>query len=300
MGKPWTYSLGKVFCQAFFRLIAALALVVLVTMALAVFVFTPSAIQENAVLTGVSALLGVSNFVIADLSGGYFGFAPAINPLIHTWSLSVEWQLYLLFPLLLLALGAGARRSKQPREGLLFVTVLLISVLSFSMSLGEGTVPAFGEVDVLGFYSPLPRIWEFGLGILALLVVRRLGVLSRAAGSTLAGVGLLAITVALFFVSEDNSTPGVTTLIPTVGTALLIVAGSRMVEGEKSLNGALSIRPLRWMGDLSYSLYLWHWPVLYFAKEFGFVNNPQRMVAVIGLSLLASVVSCYFVEMKFR
>lgn len=291
---------AKFFARRFFRLIPALALVVLVTMALAVFVFTSPAIQENAVLTGVSALLGVSNFVIADLSGGYFGFAPAINPLIHTWSLSVEWQFYLIFPLLLLALGAGNRKSKPPREGLLLVTLLLISALSFALSFGEARVPGLGEMDVLGFYSPLPRMWEFGLGILALLVVRRLGALSRAAGSTLAGVGLLAITFSLFFVSEDNSTPGVTTLIPTVGTALLIVAGSRMVEGEKSLNGALSIKPLRWLGDLSYSLYLWHWPVLYFAKEFGFPNNPQRMVAVVGLSLLASVISYYWVETKFR
>jgi peptidoglycan/LPS O-acetylase OafA/YrhL len=295
-----TVRWGNFFARRAARLVPALAIVVSVTVAVAVLVFTSPALQENALATGVAAVFGVSNVVIADLSGGYFGFAPSINPLVHTWSLSVEWQFYLFFPLILILGEFAERRGFFAKEKVLLIGVIALSTMSFLLSFGEANAPILGQLDVFGFYSPIPRFWEFGLGVLALLTVRAMGPIARGRALWLSLGGLALLVAALFVVGEDTRTPGPTTLLPTVATALLIVAGTSSATDRNFVDRVLASRPLTWLGDVSYSLYLWHWPVLYFAKELGFPNNPQRMLFVVVVSLLLSVLSYSLVEKKFR
>lgn len=295
-----TVQWGNFFARRAARLVPALAIVVAVTVAVVVLVFTSPALQENALATGVAAVFGVSNVVIADLSGGYFGFAPSINPLVHTWSLSVEWQFYLFFPLIIILGEFAERRAIAAKEKVLLIGVITVSTMSFLLSFGEANAPILGQLDLFGFYSPIPRFWEFGLGVLALLTLRAIGPIARGKALWLSLGGLVLLVAALFIVGEDDPTPGVTTLLPTVATALLIVAGTSSVTDQNFADRVLASRPLTWLGDVSYSLYLWHWPVLYFAKELGFPNDPQRMFFVVAISLLLSVLSYSLVEKKFR
>lgn len=291
---------GKFFARRAARLVPPLAIVVTVTIFVAVLVFTSPALQENAVATGVASVFGISNLVIADLSGGYFGFAPSINPLVHTWSLSVEWQFYLFFPLILICGEFAERKAIATKETVLFSGVMALSIVSFVLSFGEMRSSILGELDLLGFYSPIPRFWEFGLGVLALLAVRSFAPIARGRALWLSLGGVALLVLAMFMVGEENRTPGPTTLLPTVATALLIVAGTSSLTDRNLVDRFLASRPLTWLGDVSYSLYLWHWPVLYFAKELGFPNNPQRMLFVVAISLALSVLTYSMVEKKLR
>lgn len=288
------------FGRRFFRLIPVLAVVVTATVLISVLVLTSFSVHENVIVTGLTSILGFSNFAIAYLSGGYFGAAPALNPLLHTWSLGVEWQFYILFPLILFALFAISRWRKKTIDKPLFSVVVVVSVASFMASFGQHVSPDQGSIDFLGFYSPFPRLWEFGLGLIALLVVRSGAVLALPVSRGFFLLGLGMIGGSFFLVDENFVTPGWTTLFPTVGAAAVIITGAQLNGERGGVHGILAVRPLRWLGDLSYSLYLWHWPILFFAKEFGFPNNPQRMVAVVLLTLLLSLLTYQLVEKPFR
>jgi len=123
-------NLRKFLTSRFFRLIPALGLVTTVTALVSFLVFTSRLVQETTAITAASSMFGFSNFVIAYVSGGYFGEAPDSNPLLHTWSLSVEWQFYLLVPVLFL-LFQGIKKEWGRTALLIGLAFLLIGALSF-------------------------------------------------------------------------------------------------------------------------------------------------------------------------
>lgn len=281
------------------RLLPALALVILVSALAATLVFTSTSLRETTLITGLGALVGLSNFLIADISGGYFGRAPNLNPLVHTWSLSVEWQFYLLLVVVLSAAVILARRVRRSRRlvSLTFLGLLSGGSFIFMLSTASANAQASG---LIGFYSVFPRLWEFGVGVF-IAAIGRISVRARTLPVTLSSAGFIALVASFFFLSEDVLTPGLSTLLPVGGVAAIILSGS-MFQGALAgpvLRG-LTLKPVQWVGDISYSIYLWHWPILFFAKEFGFPNNPQRAFWVIILTLALSIFSYYFVETRFR
>ncbi len=296
-------SLRTFYLRRYLRLTPALAVLVAFTVLASVVLLSPFGPQQTAAATAVGALLLVANLVIAREAGDYFAVAAEQNPLLHTWSLSVEEQFYLFFPALVV--GAWAlSRTRGPGQRLPIRILATVTVLSFALSalwtsgspVGAFLTEPFGGPEVFAFYGPLTRIWEFGAGALLALALegRRAPGRRLAQGAGLAGAVLLL--AATFAIDETMPFPGVVALVPVVGTLLVIVAGS----GAGSLaSRALAVRPMVWIGDRSYSWYLWHWPLIVFAGVLLPGSATAAVVAGIG-SLLPAWLSYRFVEQPLR
>ncbi|MDB2476841.1 acyltransferase [Alphaproteobacteria bacterium] len=260
------------------RILPALFLVVLISSLAAFVIMRPTElIQFGRSLIAVS--LFVSN-ILFWREAGYFETSSEEKPLLHTWSLAVEEQYYLLFPLfLLLAFRFLPRKS---------VAVTLILVGVGSLALAEF---ASRNYPVPNFYLGPTRAWELLAGSICAFV----GMRNEARGAQyFSAIGLIFIGAAIFGFDASTPFPSTYTLLPVIGTCLIIVYGAKSYTGH-----LLSISPMIWTGLLSYSIYLWHQPVLAFfrlATEDVALNLPLYMAVVIGLAYL----SWRLVEQPFR
>jgi len=241
--------------------------------------------MENFSQSLISVGTFTSNFLFWRESG-YFDLSADMKPLLHSWSLAVEEQFYILFPLLLLALW---------RFGTSLVTIVLCILFGLSFSL---TVWGGLDRDLL-FYLLPTRIWELLLGVFVALTLRQR---SRAFPITiwsqiLSGLGLGLIGLPVFLYSGTTPFPSLYALLPTVGTALVLIFSMKGTLTHK----VLSAKPLVWVGLISYSLYLWHQPILAFAKH-GRVAELEGIF--LGICLLLcfplSYLSWRFIETPFR
>ncbi|MFL5237826.1 MAG: acyltransferase family protein, partial [Rhizomicrobium sp.] len=214
---------------------------------------------------------------------GYFDVGADQKPLLHLWSIAVEEQFYLVFPALLLLIGA---RSKAR----LTLSISAIFVASFGFSIWSTH-----HASAAGYYLLPSRMWELMLG--ALLTVGAVGIPTKwRLNEVAAAAGLALIGFSIFCYSHTTPFPGAAALIPCVGTALVIGAG----EGA-ALNRALSLKPIVFVGLISYSLYLWHWPIYVFARAALFrAPTPFETTLLIGMSFALAVLSWRFVEQPFR
>jgi peptidoglycan/LPS O-acetylase OafA/YrhL len=264
------------------RIMPALVAMVLLCIATAWRVLLPSDLAEFGRSVVAQSLL-VSNFFFWQQSG-YFT-ADAVQPLLHTWSLAVEEQFYLLFPLLLL----GLKRLKPQWTRW---SIGLIAIVSFGLS--EYLCRTH---PMAAFYLLPPRAWELLLGaFLAATPVstNRLRWLDEVIGY----VGLAGIAAAVFLYDKETRFPGLAALPPCLGTAAIIWSNSAV---RTSLGRVLSLRPVVFVGLVSYSFYLWHWPVLVFANYWATapLAVSDRLWAAL-LSFGLAVLSWRWVETPFR
>ncbi|MDO8307529.1 MAG: acyltransferase family protein [Actinomycetota bacterium] len=295
-------SFGQFYLRRFLRLTPALALTVAVVALASILLQSPFGPQQTTARTGIGAMLLAANGVIAHASGDYFAIAATTNPLLHTWSLSVEEQFYLAFPALLFVGWLLARRTGR---GLL-PPVLIVSAIaagSFAASIAYSytelsgqVVDFFGGSQTFAFYSPVTRAWEFAAGALLALSLARIGPLTRAASALLGLAGAGVLVASALLITEALPFPGVVALAPVTGTVLLILAGTHHTTG---VNAALSVRPMVGLGDLSYSWYLWHWPVIVFAALL-FPNSPTALIAAAAGSFAPAVASYLLLEQPMR
>jgi peptidoglycan/LPS O-acetylase OafA/YrhL len=231
----------------------------------------------------VATTLFVSNFFFLANSN-YFGPAAGHEPLIHTWSLAVEEQFYVVLPLALLWLrrhGRGVTRN-----------VLVAAAL---LSLATDAFLVLAQPSA-AFYLPVSRVWELLCGSLAALGVFPV-VANDRARQLLAAFGLALVAAAVACAPEDGAAPFPLALIPVAGAVLLILTGS-----GGSLIGRLLAHPLpAYVGRISYSLYLWHWPVwiVYLLAVRARPNLPDKEIAVV-VSLVLAACSTRFIERPFR
>ena len=290
-------SFKRFYLRRFRRLTPALSVMVATTVLASALVLSPLGAQQTTAQTAVGAMFMVANFVIASTSGGYFGAAAEANPLLNTWSLSVEEQFYLLFPALLVFGWLMARRHALPALTPFFV-VCSIAVFSFGLVLaGNAGISFPGSEWVLGFYSPFTRAWEFAVGsLLALWTIRgssaSQGLLTA---SGLVGLGLLGFS--LWAIDGTTEYPGPMTLLPVVGTALVIFGGA---DARSGVARALSIRPLVNLGDYSYSIYLWHWPFIVVAVTLWPQSGMTPALVATVVSTMPAVVSYRWLEQPLR
>jgi len=286
---------GRIYLLNFFarrarRLLpAGLTLIVAVTVA-AQLLYPP--LERTGIVTaGWAAALYSANLWFTVKAVDYLGGDAAINPLLHMWSLGVEEQFYLLWPLLVL-LAATRLRAKTVTRRVQWMTILVIALTFLAC------VWMTRRSQPWAFFLMPFRAWEFGLGALPWHARGWLQTLPNGWLRLLAWAGVAAIAVAVVAHSHDHLFPGPWALLPAGGTAAML-AGLH-VSGHDALRSLLSLRPMVRVGDVSYSWYLWHWPMLVMAPVLWPQGGLTATVLAVVLSYLLAEASYRWVEQPFR
>jgi peptidoglycan/LPS O-acetylase OafA/YrhL len=262
------FSIKRFYARRARRILPALTVVIAATLVIGGFVLLPSPYER----LGLHAMAGALFFpnILYWSEAGYFDASAQMKPLLHLWSLGVEEQFYLVWPLLMVLL----RRWKVAPSPILCG----LSVVSLIYS----SIAVFYE-PVAAFYSPLSRMWELGVG--GVLASRRVKVPYPEIVSWLG----IVLIVGISFVKLKNAPfPGLLAIVPVGGAAMVIAAGS----------SALTWRPLVALGLISYPLYLWHWPLLSFAR---ICNEPAFVkIATVPLSICLAWVTNRYIEYPVR
>lgn len=238
-----------------------------------------------------------SNFVLWQ-EMGYFDTSSDLKPLLHLWSLGIEEQFYFVWPLLLWSTwGLSKKIEYVNRIGFISGFVAVGALLSFAIGLY-----LIHSQSSFSFYGPHARFWELMIG--ALLAIwsssetKQTDMSKRSSLAQLQGIlGLALVLIAMVILDRTRSFPGWWALLPTIGAALIIAAGSQTWVNRK----ILSFRPLVWLGLISFPLYLWHWPLISYAR---ILNNampsiPVRVV-IIFVSLVLALLTYHLIEMPIR
>lgn len=289
------------------RLLPA-SLVVLVATLVAVRLFSPETVWEATASDARAAALYVVNWSLAGQAIDYLAADNAPTAVQHFWSLSVEEQFYFGWPLLVAAVALVARRrGTSPRAGLA-LAFLVVTVASFAWSVHlTSTNPAAAY-----FVTPT-RIWELAAGgLLAVAVAgrdahdsggRRRADMTRArrpwrlAGAW-AGVAMIAAAAVLY--TGETPFPGHHAALPVLGTVLLLGCGAPR-EDRLSPGPVLALRPVQWLGDVSYSVYLWHWPLIIVSTSWsGHALGWRTGAVVLAMTLVLAGLTERFVERPFR
>lgn len=265
------------------RLLPALFLVCLVSIPFAWAWMLPDA------LAGFFESLLATNLFASNiyfwLSDDYFGIAAEHMPLLHTWSLAVEEQFYLFFPIFLLLLK---------RAGWSWTLVLIVMLSAFSLSVAQWASSAYPSAN---FYLLPTRIWELGFGAALSLWSRNHQIQSAPARSFGAYLGLGLILYAILAFDRQTPFPSVWALMPVTGTILILAC----TDSENLVGRMLSLRPLVFIGLISYSAYLWHQPLFAFARIRMFDSPSASLMLLLAVaSLMLAYCSWRWVEVPFR
>ena len=227
----------------------------------------------------------ISNFLLWSESG-YFDKAADSKILLHLWSLGIEEQFYIFWPILL---WIGWRFGKN-----LLLIALCVAIISFVINIFLSYMS-----PIAGFYSPLSRFWEFLIGSVVayvLLYKQEISNQLHKYDNKLSCAGLLLLFWSAFALTKDSIFPGWLALMPTMAGALLIFSGQNSWSGRKVLSSPLMV----WFGLLSFPLYLWHWPILTFSRlYFGESTQIQRLFLVL-LAIVLSWLTFILVERPIR
>jgi peptidoglycan/LPS O-acetylase OafA/YrhL len=293
VGRTGTVSLPRFYARRVKRLLPLSALLLATVGALSLILFSPVRAGEVSADI-VSCATYTANWHFAAQSIDYFAQGTEPSPVQHLWSLAIEEQFYLAWPALLLGITWLWRRRGTSARPALGIAVGAILVLSFAFNLRY-----VSDQPAAAYFSTFGRAWELGLGaMLAVLGDLRL---RRAPALALGWLGLGAIVYATLAFGAETPFPGTAALAPTLGAAALILAGaSREAQGRWGSAALLSLPPCRYVGRISYSWYLWHWPALIFAAAIWGALSPLAGVAVIAASWLPTALGHILVEEPFR
>lgn len=264
------------------------ALVVLLVTTVAAVVVLPENRWFQTIREVVAAALYAENWRLALDSADYFAQHDQAGVVQHFWSLSIQGQFYLVWPLLVAGVALVARRAARDLRRVLGVVLALV----FAGSLAYSVVLTATD-QRWAYFDSFARVWEFALGGLLALVADAI-VLPRVARVVLGWAGVLGLVACGLVLQVGTVFPGYAALWPTLCAAAVVVAGDA--------TRVLTTRPLRYVGDLSYALYLWHWPVLVFylvargREEVGLVGG----LGVIALSAALAVATHHLVEEPVR
>ncbi|MFE4368360.1 acyltransferase family protein [Streptomyces sp. NPDC056835] len=282
-------SIGEFYARRAMRLLPAATVVVIATLA-GSWLYLSKIRFADYVGDALSSSLYTANIRLALTGTDYLSQSSPPSPFQHFWSLAVEEQFYLLWPLLLLVSWRAARRYAFPLvlpTAALTVTSLALSVLT------TATSPSWA------YFGPHTRVWELGTGSLLAVAATRLEKLPARIAAPATWIGLACVLTAALTFDDDTPFPGYHALVPVVGTALVLAGGcapTRFGAGR-----LLGLRPAVWVGGLSYGWYLWHWPLLVIAPT-ALRRSPELplLFALMAVALLAAWVTSRLVENPVR
>lgn len=278
------FSYKTFYTRRIFRLFPALFTTVVGTLVASFFFLWPDALIDVGV-SAVSSTLSVANIYYFD-SAGYWNPSAWTKPLLHFWSLSVEEQFYLVWPLVIMTLiRLGKRRA--------FLSLAFLSLIVFAVT----TILTPSQPDATFYLTPF-RFHEFALGALCVWFDRYKwpdSSLYAIIRNVLVGAGLLIILLTTFVLSDETVFPGWIAIVPALATAMIIVAREPAVASS-----LLSNRPMTFIGRLSYSLYLIHWPVLVFCVvRFGQITLPVFILAM-AITVPLAIIQYRLIETPLR
>jgi peptidoglycan/LPS O-acetylase OafA/YrhL len=279
-----TLSFALFYSRRIRRIFPALLVMIVLTTALGYFLLFPGDYEEFA-RSGLYAALSLGN-VFFFFSTGYFDIPAESKGLLHTWSLGVEEQFYLIWPLVMIGLLSVAK-GRRAAMGWLLIGIVGAGFL----------VSVYGVLSnpKAAFYLLHARLWELAAGGVLVFAPRLQG---RWLDEQLPAVGLGLILWSVFFLSPEWLFPGWNALPAVVGAALIVYPGS----ASSVVARILSFQPLPFMGEISYSLYLWHWPLIVFWRQYrsAAVLTVVDAVVLAGACVLVAVASWKWVEQPFR
>ena len=275
-----SFSLLKFYERRARRILPALSVVVMACIPMAWVFMLPDPL-ENFGQSVLATMLSLNNLLLT-MTSGYWDLASEFKPLIHTWSLAVEEQFYVIFPLILMFLYPLLKHK-------LIGVVWAIVIVSFAAS-----IMLVQDFPTSTFYLLHTRAWELGIGSLGAFWEHKRKI---EANNALSGIGFIFIVASVFMFSEDTQHPSYFTLIPVLGTLLVLLYAKHGTMIAK----LLSVRVFVGTGLISYSLYLWHQPLFSFARILSFEEpSAYLLMGLIPIALALSYLTWRFVEQPFR
>ncbi|WP_354595822.1 acyltransferase family protein [Gordonia terrae] len=290
-------SFRKFYAHRARRIIPSAMLVIVATVAASYILLTETRAQAT-FIDGLWATIFLSNWRFERVGTDYFAEGLPPSPLQHYWSLSIEEQFYFVWPLLLLGLFALTRRYSRPgqrysatRQAWLITAMATICIASFVWACVQSA-----SEPTAAYFSTFTRIWELGLGALIAISVPVLSRIPHSIRPALSYIGLVGVAVSLFVITPSSVFPGPTAALPVLSTALVIIA---FVGSPARAVPHLTNRGAVYIGEVSYTLYLWHWPVIVLLTAI-MAQGLTYNLTVIGVTAILTIATFHLYENRIR
>ncbi|MBF4462086.1 MULTISPECIES: acyltransferase family protein [unclassified Rathayibacter] len=275
------------------RIVPAATVVLVATIAASAALYGQRQFQSIS-LDAVFAFFFTANWRFAAAGTDYFSDGGAVSPLQHFWSLSVEEQYYFVWPWLMLLIlwliVKVAKRSASSARLIVGLAIVTLSVASLAWAMYESTAN-----PTVAYFSTLSRTWELGAGATLAIFVAPLSRLPALLRPVLAWVGLVGIGVSLFLINDSLPFPAPWALLPVLSTVLVLAANSG-TQQQAAYLWPLTNPVSKYLGDISYSLYLWHFPIVIFAGSFFPAGSAGLLLSSFVATLLFSIASYHLIE----
>jgi len=276
------FSFADFYVRRTRRIFPALLIVLIATYVAGLFVLLPDELTRLGKNIAAAATFTL-NFVLKQ-NTGYFDAAGEQNPVLHLWSLCIEEQFYILFPIVFLLIA----KINLNRV----VSILIIIIASFYLNASMVT-----ENAAAAFYLPITRFWEMAIGsLLAAISVRQQFLRLEKIGSLLSVTGFALIFLGVFLIDKSMEFPGWVALVPSLG-AMFILSVSKKNKYNKFLSNPIMV----WVGKISYPLYLWHYPVFAYLRVYeGAETNAGQKISAMALAVILAWLTYKFIEYPIR